>query len=72
MHHFEPWMLLSAWLALVMTPWIAIRRPEGFALSVVAQIPGMRPAKLVVTVAPVATPPQGTEDPTEAEPDVDP
>ncbi len=64
MEYIEPWMLLGAWLA--------IRRPKGFALSVIARIPGMRPAEFTVRVAPVATRPSRVEDPTEAEPDVDP
>ena len=64
MDTIEPWMLLGAWLAL--------RGPKGFALSVIARVPGMRPAELTVKVGSEATPSPRVEDSTEDEPDVDP
>ncbi len=72
MVYIEPWILLGVWPAVLAMWWIAIRKPAGFALSVIARVPGMRPAELTVRVAPVATLPSRAEDPTEAEPDVDP
>ncbi len=71
MVYIEPWLLLGVWSAVVTMWWIESVKPAGFALSVIARVPGMRPAELTVRIAPVATLPSRAEDPTEAEPDVD-
>lgn len=68
----EPWMLFGVWSAMLVMWWIAICRPKGFALSVIARVPGVQAAELTVRVAPVTSVPADTADSTEATPDVEP